>query len=171
MEHEEITLEEFVEEINEEVREKFNKLERKVSGFTGIVLGGLSLSPLLFTFILMDKFNLGMIVYFSGVFIYNIIFRIAHKLFYGKVLDMDYQWGNESFENLEQKMLNTMYSKESIDDEEYDCYFSIYEREVVEDDYFEYKQYKKRIIKFNIIATLITLAPSILFAIKTIKSL
>ena len=74
---EELTLEEFVEEINEEIREKFNTLERKVYGFTGLVLGSLSLSPLLFTFILKDKFELGIGIYIIGVLVFQKIGR-AH---------------------------------------------------------------------------------------------
>lgn len=168
---EELTLEEFVEEINEEIREKFNTLERKVYGFTGLVLGSLSLSPLLFTFILKDKFELGIGIYIIGVLVFQILFKLIHKKIYGKLLEYDYQWGNTSFENTEIKTLNDMYKKEIIDDEEYDCYSEMYSREVIDEDYIEYKLYKRRVLKFNIILTLVTLAPCLFLAIKTIKSL
>lgn len=171
METEELTLEEFVEEINEEIREKFNKLERRVYGFTGLVLGSLSLSPLLFTFILKDKFKLGIGIYILGVLLFQITFKLIHKKIYGKLLEYDYQWGNTSFENIEIKTLNGMYKKEIIDDEEYDCYNNMYAREVIDEDYIEYKVYKRRVLKFNIILTILTLVPCLLLAIKTVKSL
>lgn len=108
-------------------------------------------------------------IYVLGIFITRVLHRIIYKKIYGELLDYDYQWGNNNFESLEERMLQKMYSKEEIDDEEFDFYFETFEREILDEDYSFYKSYRNKINKYSIIILLLTLAPCILYTLRTIK--
>lgn len=157
--------------LNEDIRVAFNDAERRVYAFTGCVCGALAASPVLFFLLLKDNLKLGFTIYVSMILVYNFIFRILHKRLFGELLENDYQWGNRSYEIFEGKFLEKLYRKGRIDDDTYDYYLEVFDREQCEEYEWEYRRYIKRTRKFTIIFTLLALAPSLIYTIGKVKGM
>lgn len=124
-----------VDQLNIEIRKEFIKRYKDSHIYGGLIPIILCSGLNVIYYVLIYELKLAVSFFILPILLFLLIFKIYYNVLYGRILEEDYQWGNDGFEDFELYTLNKM--------KDYDLAKEYYNESVREqEDYYYDETYK-----------------------------